>query len=169
MRNLPKKKYARARFGGGDPCAGGCGSLSVPRSIYCEECKNDVEVPPPLTDHDLDIVTEVLEEKMRGETAIQEKIAEEGTGECGLCGRPTLPWRLYCSPRCRGRAGRGPSTFELDGVEDSFVGHARRLGFDKRTALKRLARGMDPIEALRTPIDERPLHERRSFYEQIAS
>lgn len=171
QRKLPKKSYDSARFGGGDPCAGGCGGVSVPRSIYCAECRDDTkEVPPPMTDHDLDVVTEVLAEQMRGETAIQDRIAEEGTRECGLCGRPALPWRLYCSPRCRGRAPRvGPATFELDGIEDSLMGHARRLGLSVWTAWKRVNRGMDPIEALTTPIDERPLHERRSYYEKIAS
>lgn len=177
-KTLPKQSYGpyiSARFGGGDPCAGGCGGVSVPRSIYCAECrdiaKNDVkDVPPPMTDHDTDVVTEVLAEQMRGETTIQERIEEEGTRECGLCGRPALPWRLYCSPRCRGRAPRvGPATFELDGIEDSLAGHARRQGLGVATVWKRVNRGMDPIEALTTPVDERPLHERRSYYEKIAS
>lgn len=166
MRRPPKRTYDKARFGGGDPCAGGCGHVSVPRSIYCAECRDiakyDIkDVPPPPTEHDLDVMTEVLAEQMRGETEIQDRIAEEGTRPCGLCGRPSLPWRLYCSPGCRGRAPRlGGSTFELDGIEDSFMGHARRLGFKYQTAFKRLERGMDPIEALTTPLDERPITER---------
>lgn len=161
MKRSPKRIYDTARYGGGDPCAGGCGDVSVPRSIYCQECKDAPKVPPPHTTHDLDVMTEVLAEQMRGETVIQDRIAEEGTRECGLCGRPALPWRLYCCPTCRGRAARlGPATFELDGVEDSFMGHARRLGFKYQTAFKRLKRGMDPLEALTTPLDDRPITER---------
>jgi hypothetical protein len=163
---MRQKTYEKARFGGGDPCAGGCGRLSVPRSIYCEECrdiaKHDIrDVPPPQTEHDLDVVTEVLEEQMRGGTSIQDRIVEEGTGECGLCRRPTLPWRIYCSPGCRGRAARlGPALFELDGVMDSLAGHSRRCGFKKDTICQRVSRGMDPIEALTTPLDERSITER---------
>lgn len=162
-----KKKYISARFGGGDICAGGCGRVSVPRSIYCAECRDDIiEVSPPMTDHDIDVVVEVLEEQMRGETAIQDRIAEMGgVRKCGFCGRPSLPWRLYCSPKCRGRAARlGPVTFELHGVEDSLVGHARRVGLNLWTVWKRVNRGMDPIEALTTPVDRRPLHERQKRY-----
>ena len=163
MREHPIKRYDLARFGGGDPCAGGCGRVSVSRSIYCQTCKDDVEeVPPPQTDLDLEIHTEVLEEQMRDETSIQDRIEEYGTRECGICGRPSLPWRLYCSPTCRGRAARlGPATFELDGVTDSLMGHARRLGINDSTVRKRMRKaGMTPVEALTTPLDERPLFER---------
>jgi hypothetical protein len=166
MSRYPKKKYEPAWPGvSGDPCAGACGGLSIPRSIYCQECKDDQEdVAPPETEHELDIYTEVLAEKMRGETTIKDKLEEQGPRPCGLCGRPSLPWRLYCSPRCRGRAARlGPATFELDGVVDSLLGHARRIGIDDSTVRKRMRKlGMTPKEALTIPVDERPLFERRT-------
>jgi len=163
MKRLPKKIYKPERFDGGDPCAGGCGRTSVPRSVYCQECKDvSVDTPPPETDYDLDVLTEVLEEQMRGETSIQKRLAEQGTRPCGLCGRPSLSWRLYCSPTCRGKAARlGPVMFELDGVMDSAAGHANRRGIKYMTVFKRVSRGMDILEALTKPVDERPLFERR--------
>jgi len=115
-----------------------------------------------VVERDLDIHIEVMEEQFRGEHRWQDRIEEEGTHPCGLCERPALPGRIYCSPRCRGRAPRiGGQVFLLDGIEASLVEHARRLGLKKDTVIKRVSRGVDPIEALMTPLDDRPLWERR--------
>jgi hypothetical protein len=115
-----------------------------------------------VVERDLDIHTEVMEERLRGGRHWQDRIEKEGTHPCGLCGRPALPGRLYCSPSCRGRAPRvGGGLLLFDGVEASLVEHARRLGLDKSTVLKRVSRGMDPAEALTAAIDERPLWKRR--------
>lgn len=158
-----RKKIFRSKFGGGDPCASGCGRLTTPQALFCEECQQSSKEAPPETDFDLDIYTEVLEEQMRGENFIQKKLEEMGTRPCGLCGRPSLPWRVYCSPSCHGRAPRvGPATFELHGIVDSLNGHAKRIGINKRTVRLRIQNlGMDPIEALITPVDKRPLIQRR--------
>jgi hypothetical protein len=155
----PGIKKHKDEFGGGDPCAGGCGGVSIPGSIYCEQCKNDEKIKPPRFEyeHDLEIYTEVLEEQMRDETVIQDRLAERGAGVCGVCGRPSLPWRIYCSSVCRGVAASSRAAqFELDGVMDSLMGHARRLGIDDSTVRKRMrVAGMDPIQALVMPVDKK--------------
>ena len=161
--NLPVRKiHIRdgMRYGGGDPCARGCGGVSTPSSIYCESClaalyeNHKITVPP--SEHELDVVTEVLKEQIRGENKIQKALAEKGPGKCHLCGRPSLPWRIYCSPQCRGRNPRIKKTeVEIDGVMDTFLGHARRRGICDNTYSTRIRRGMDPIEALNKPVQFR--------------
>lgn len=139
----------------GELCAGGCGKHTGFRKIYCEECAKHKVVSPPETDYELDIHTEVLEEQIHGKNKIQKRLAERGPGVCGACGRPCLPWKVYCSDACHGRAPRlGPATFELDGIVDSLLGHAARLGINEVTVRKRMRKhGMGPIEALTKPVD----------------
>jgi len=152
------------RFGERDACSGACGRARLPGGPYCAECRDAKKIEPPYVERDLDLHIEVMEERVRGERRWRDRIEKEGTHPCGLCGRPALPGRLYCSPRCRGCAPRvGGAIFVLDGIEASMVQHARRLGLKKDTVIKRVSRGMDPLEALTTPIDERPLWERRSY------
>jgi len=121
--------------------------------LYCAECREAQEVKSPYTERELDMHIEVMEERLQGGTKWRDRIREKGTHTCGLCGRPALPGRLYCSPRCRGTAPRvGGVQFELDGIKASFLGHARRRGIKDKTVLLRVARGMDPIKALTTPL-----------------
>lgn len=134
----------------------------MPGNLLCAECREAEEVEPPVVERDLDIYIEVMEERLRGEHRWQDRIEEEGTHPCGLCERPALPGRLYCSTRCRGRVPRvGGRTFLLDGIEASMAEHARRFGLKQDTVFKRVSRGVDPIEALTSPIDVRPLWKRR--------
>lgn len=140
------------RFSERDMCAGGCGRVRAADTIYCAECRNAEEVKSPFVERDLDVHIELMEERFQGGTKWKDRLEEKGTHCCKLCGHPALPGRIYCSPRCRGAAPRvGGAKIKLDGIKASFLEHARRLGIADRTALLRVSRGMNPIEALRRP------------------
>jgi len=129
--------------------------------MYCEKChdirlhnRKATDLPP--TEHELEVTTEVLAEQIRGETAIQDRIARLGTGECVVCGRPTIPGRLCCSPQCRGCVARKSGIpFEHNGVVDCLRGHLKRSGISVKTYEKRVQRGLTIAQALTIPLHDR--------------
>lgn len=144
------------RFGEHDMCAGGCGRVREAQTVYCAECRDVELVKSPYVERDLDIHIELMEERLKGKTRWKDRLGKEGTHPCRFCGRPALPGRIYCSPRCRGASRKiGGVQVVLDGVKDSLVGHARRRGIKDTTYLMRVFRGHDPIEALKKKV--RPL------------
>lgn len=131
--------------------------MARPGSIYCPECQKRsseaLRAPGEAGELDLDVVT--LPGKAGQERAVLRRLERVGTHPCGLCGRPALPGRQYCSEGCRTRARAGErSQVELNGTVTTLLEHADRLGMPWSTIYTRLRRGLTPEQALTRPVDE---------------
>lgn len=160
MPGTHRKRQTTARCFQPVPCAIlGCGDQAEPGCIYCQECRdraaeplNDKEARLLQERDDVDVV--LLRERLAGKGPMMRRLKRQGTHPCGLCGRPSLPGRQYCSERCRTRARAGErSQVELDGTVATLLEHAARIGLGRSTVYKRLKLGMTPVEALTRPID----------------
>jgi len=95
------KRFKDHRLLIGDRCAAGCGGVVTnPDSIYCNECIDSPRVSPPPTEHDMYLVINLFEEKMRGGRTLHRRLEREGTRPCVICGLSTFAWFLTCSDRC---------------------------------------------------------------------
>ncbi len=72
--------------------------------------------------------------------------------------------RLLCREkglRVLNSHSRKRTTYLVDGIRDSLIGHCRRLGIDHNVVYKRVERGQTPEQAMR--LTEAPMFEPRDF------
>jgi len=130
----------------------GCGETAEPGAIYCAECRGRA-IERLEADSELDVEILIFQEVLEG-GPVTRRLERQGTHPCGLCGRPAVPGRQYCSDRCRTRARAGErGQVKLNGMVATFLEHAARRGLGRSTVYKRLKLGLTPLEALTRPVD----------------
>jgi len=122
--------------------------MARPDCIYCKECQERAQEPlgNSLDLSTLDVEVLPLRELPKEEGPVLQSLKRYGTRACGLCGKPALIGRQYCSEECRKRAREGKGQLvEVDGIVATVPEHA--------TLYTRLQSGKSFVEALSTPID----------------